>query len=127
MTLNILGTISVNLAVILVSFSFYNPKSNDKKENNNRTDSYFKYVGIPGMEEDDNTKWEEITQAQYDDPIIIPCSGPKKGCKIKVNCTVTINGVRKPCCVTVILIGGKKSPIVATICGTAEIKNKDNS
>jgi len=74
------------------------------------TSTYFHFFGTPGQE-DDETKWEQISALQYSG-MYGGCVEANDGCRLTTESTQTIGGVLRPFRVDVALSGGHKNPIV---------------
>lgn len=77
------GSIAILLAITAVAFNNAEP---EQTVDSNLVNYFYRFDGSPG-DEDDMTKWTQITQGAYDS---LPCSGSAKACKI-TNTTIDLN------------------------------------
>ena len=108
--------VAVSMALIFVSFTQKETVISDQ------TQYYFEFIGVDG-EEDDETKWSQITATEYNADS--KCQGTHKGCKIISTCFKFWGPIPIPCCVTILPDGGHKDPI--TGCGVIVINNKTDN
>lgn len=99
---NYISICAMCIAILAIAFTTH-PNSNQT----NFTNYFFKFIGTPGVDEDDETKWVQITQAEYEDDLAIPCPGTLRGCKF-ITTSVTGTPLRPTLVNTVIQSGGKQ-------------------
>jgi len=80
--------------------------------------TYFQFMGAPGQE-DDETKWSQITPAEYSD---LSCPGNADGCALITSTTQTIGSVLRPQLVEVNIVNGHKNP--KTTGGVSQVRLK---
>ena len=91
------------IAVAIASFSLAFTKAAHKDAP--RANHYFQFVGTRNSQEGTNTKWNEITQAQYNN---LSCLQAHLGCALITTSVVTISGSVRPSAVP--LVAGTKDP-----------------
>lgn len=85
--------------------------------------NYFHFTGTPGQE-DDETRWEQITQEQYEETYS-DCNKVQDGCRLITSNTQIIAGVVRPQLVEVIIVGLHKNPKTSTLSGVTAVGNKN--
>jgi len=115
----LLGLFAVVLAIGFSAFTKVNVNKVDP--NAKFTTYYFQFTGTLGTQEDDETKWTEITSIPYS---TLSCPGTFKGCKLKTTSIQTVGSTNYPSFVDV---GTSTSPNLTPIVTTNnfEVKNKE--
>ncbi len=83
--------------------------------------AYFHFIGSPGQE-DDVTKWEQITALQYTG-LYGSCNQLNDGCRLKTDSTQVIASELRPKQVDVVISEGHSNPIPSEASGVTEVGN----
>ncbi|MET0634560.1 MAG: hypothetical protein ABWZ25_00950 [Chitinophagaceae bacterium] len=84
--------------------------------------TYFRFMGTPGQE-DDETKWSEITQGEYDE--LSQCSNLNDGCRLITEKTQLVASALRPQLVEVTISGAHKNPKTSALSGVTAVGNKN--
>ncbi len=114
----ILPLLAIAVLTFVLAAQAFSGKQHPEKENS-FAPHYFKFVGVPG-EEDDESKWEEIAEPEYLG-LIAECNLFYDGCVIRTDSTQTIAMETRPKLVEVIEILGHKNPIESQESGVTEV------
>ncbi|RYY59913.1 MAG: hypothetical protein EOO05_11730 [Chitinophagaceae bacterium] len=85
-----------------------------------QTETFFQFAGTPGQEEDE-TKWNQITEAAYD--ALTGCNKTNDGCRLTTTSTQMISSVLRPQLVEVTISGLHKNPKTSVASGVTEVGN----